>query len=132
MNNLQWTILFLIAFFCIGIIWFARTYIPEINITAKSFSAPENPTISQTPRAKGDGPKVTILGSKKATVVPLAKYSYTPARDLSLSNISSYRIQNGRKVLVFKDGSQTYLSDEDYRQLSPGVRLRFEYRQGKP
>lgn len=133
MNNLQWTILFLIAFFSIGMIWFAKTFIPEINITPKTaIISTENPTISQALPTTSDGPKVTIVGAKKPVVVPIAKQSYTPARDIKLNTISNYRIQNGRKVLVFSDGSETFLTDDEYKQLPPEVRLRFEYRQGKP
>lgn len=130
MNNLQWTILFLVAFAAIGMIWFAKTFIPSIEIGPKVvFTPASSPDANQTPASTG--PRVVIVGTK-SNIVPVYKENYTPIHKLEASKISSYRIQGGRKVLVFSDGSETFLTDEEYKQLPAGVRFRFEYTQGQP
>lgn len=132
MNNLQWTVLFLVAFVAIGMIWFAKTYIPSINIGPKvTYVSTPNLAVSDFTSDNKTGPEVVIIGSKKSGILPVYKESFTPLRNLEAYKIN-YRIQNGRKVLAFSDNSEIFLTDDEYKQLPAGVRFRFEYTQGRP
>lgn len=133
MNNLQWTILFLVAFAAIGMIWFAKTIIPSISVEPRmTFTPAPTPTANTVVSSNSSGPTVVVIGATKTGVIPVYKESFTPIRKLEANKISNYRVQGGRKVLVFSDGSESFLTDEEYKQLPAGVRFRFEYKQGQP
>lgn len=132
MNNLQWAILFLVAFTVIAMIWFARTMIPDISISPHTTYAPALTPSTQQASALSSGPKVTVIGNPKSVDTLKNKLSYVPIDRVELKTVDSYRVQNGQKILVFQDGSQRYLTPDEYRQLSAGVRLRFEYKRAQP
>lgn len=51
---------------------------------------------------------------------------------ITLSMIREIRENNGQKVLVFSDGSELELTPYMITQLTPEVRLRVEYKRGRP